>query len=54
MFLSNNKEITRKQVEELLGVKQRRANNILNEMIEKDIIIREGASSSIVYKPKLK
>ena len=42
-------EITTGEVENLLGVKQRRARAILKEMIDENIIIRIGASKNTRY-----
>ena len=42
-------EVTTVEVENLLGVKQRRARAILKEMIDKNIITRIGASKNTRY-----
>lgn len=42
-------QITSRQVEELLGVKQRRARSILGELVERGILERQGSYKSTVY-----
>ena len=44
-----NGGITTAQVTELLGIKQRRAREILVKMVEKKWLKKEGASRSTVY-----
>lgn len=44
-----NGGITTAQVTELLGIKQRRAREILVKMIEKRCLNKEGASQNTVY-----
>lgn len=44
--------IIRKQVEDLLGVKNRRANEILRSLIDKDIIVMLGTTKDAKYKIK--
>ena len=42
-------QITSRETEELLGVKQRRARNILREMVEQGILKRKGAYRNTTY-----
>lgn len=42
-------QITSRHVEELLGVKQRRARSILGELVERGILERQGSYKSTVY-----
>lgn len=51
-FLHEHKVIIRKQVEDLLGVKNRRANDILRSLIDKDIIVMVGTTRDAKYKMK--
>lgn len=48
-FLKENTEITSRQAEELLSVKQRRARIILGEMVDLGIVERQGAYRSTIY-----
>lgn len=48
-FLKENTEITSRQAEELLNVKQRRARVILGEMVDLGIVERQGAYKSTIY-----
>ena len=48
-YVLNNGSITTAQAMELLGVKQRRAREILGKMIESDWLRKEGASRSTIY-----
>ena len=48
-FIKENGQITSHDAEKLLGVKQRRARDILVEMIDKHILQRQGAYKSTVY-----
>jgi predicted HTH transcriptional regulator len=51
-YLQENKQVTRKEVEQLLDVKASRANLILKKMVDNNILIKEGLSKNIVYKVK--
>ena len=51
-YLKENNEITRIYAEELLGVKTRRANEILKELVDKEIIIKLGEHKNIRYSLK--
>ncbi len=48
-YLQNNKEITTRKAEEMLGVKQRRAREILKKLTEKEVLLKCGAYKSTVY-----
>ena len=48
-YITENGMITTVQAAELLGIKQRRARDILAKMIEKKWLKKEGASRSTVY-----
>ena len=48
-FIKENGQITSHQAEELLKVKQRRARIILGEMVEMEILERQGSYKSTVY-----
>ena len=48
-FALENGSITTAQTTELLGIKQRRAREILIKMVEKKWLKKEGASRSTVY-----
>ncbi len=49
-YLKENETITRKKVENLLNIKKNASIDILNEMVAKDLLIKEGKSRDIVYK----
>lgn len=51
-YIKQYGSIRRIVVEDILGVKQRRANIILTEMLDKKIIISEGVNKGIKYKLK--
>ncbi|MFR4438758.1 MAG: hypothetical protein ACLT46_02385 [Hungatella sp.] len=48
-FITNNGKITSRQVEALLEVKQRRARIILGEMVDLNLLERQGAYRSTSY-----
>lgn len=48
-FLLENGKITNKQVQQLLGVKDSRALKILKELIEKDVIAKQGRLKGSYY-----
>ena len=48
-FAKQTGSIKSRQVEELLGVKQRRARRILGELVNMGILERQGAYKSTVY-----
>lgn len=48
-FAKKTGSIKSRQVEELLGVKQRRARRILGELVNMGILERQGAYKSTVY-----
>ena len=48
-FAKETGSIKSRQVEELLGVKQRRARRILGELVNMGILDRQGAYKSTVY-----
>lgn len=49
-YLKEHDSITRREIEELLNVKERRARDIINDLIEKEIIKSEGNRKNIKYK----
>src|SRR6056297_1177436 len=51
-FLSQHEKITRKDVEELIAVKDRRAREILSEMVKNGVLKKEGKSRNIYYTKK--
>ncbi|MGN1054996.1 MAG: DUF977 family protein [Erysipelotrichaceae bacterium] len=51
-FVDKNGFITRKDVEELLGISQTSANRILKDMVDKSVLYRIGNGKSIKYKKK--
>lgn len=51
-FIDKNGFITRKDVEELLGISQTSANRILKDMVDKSVLYRIGNGKSIKYKKK--
>ena len=48
-FLSQHEKITRKDVEELIAVKDRRAREILSEMVKNGVLKKEGKTRNIYY-----
>ena len=48
-FVTENGQITSRQVETLLEVKQRRARTILGEMVDIGVLERQGSYKSTVY-----
>ena len=48
-YVLENSSITTNKVMELLNVKQRRARDILQSMIEKDWLRKTGAARSTIY-----
>jgi predicted HTH transcriptional regulator len=50
-YVSNNKAVTCKEVEELLMVKQRRARTILSELVAAGKLEKIGAARSTKYVP---
>ena len=51
-FLSQHEKITRKDVEELISVKDRRAREILSEMVKMGVLKKQGKSRNIYYTKK--
>ena len=51
-YLKEHDSITRREIEELLNVKERRARNIANSLIAKEIIKTEGNTNNLLYKLK--
>jgi len=51
-YLKENDMVTREEVEKLLGTKKVTTITILNEMLERNLIIKEGKSRDVVYKIK--
>lgn len=51
-YLKNEKYITREDVEKLLGVKRQKALNVLVEMQNMELIIKEGTGKKVLYKLK--
>lgn len=49
-YLRNHECATREQLEKLLGTKKVTTVTILNEMLERNLIIKEGKSRNIIYK----
>jgi len=49
-YLRSNKSINREKVEELLNVKKVKAVSVINEMLENDILIKEGSAKYTSYK----
>jgi len=47
--LSQHEKITRKDVEELIAVKDRRAREILSEMVKNGVLKKEGKTRNIYY-----
>lgn len=48
-FIAENGQITSRQAETLLGVKQRRARTILGEMVDQGLLERQGSYKSTIY-----
>lgn len=48
-YLQKHDKITTSRAEEVLGVKQRRAREILKELTEKEVLLKCGAYKSTVY-----
>ena len=48
-YVNQNNKITSSKVEELLGVKQRRARIILNELVEKQLLKKQGSYKHTQY-----
>lgn len=48
-YLQKSEKITTSKAEELLGVKQRRAREILKELTEKKVLLKCGAYKSTIY-----
>jgi ATP-dependent DNA helicase RecG len=48
-FLYKNGKITRVDVEQLFNVKERRARDILKNMVDKGILKRKGKGSKVYY-----
>lgn len=48
-YLQKQEEITTSKAEEILGVKQRRAREILKDLVEKKVLLKCGAYKSTVY-----
>lgn len=48
-YLQTHDKITTSKAEELLGIKQRRAREILKEMTDKEVLLKCGAYKSTVY-----
>lgn len=53
-YLQKSEKITTSKAEELLGVKQRRAREILKELTEKKVLLKCGAYKSTVYMLNIK
>lgn len=49
-YLKENNTITREKVETLLNIKKNASIDLLNVMVAKDLLIKEGKSRDIVYK----
>lgn len=48
-YLQTHDKITTSKAEELLGIKQRRAREILKEMTDNEILFKTGVYKSTVY-----
>ena len=48
-FLEENEQITNKDVQKLLGIKESRALKILRSLVEIDVLERCGKSRNIYY-----
>ena len=51
-YLNNNEIATREEIEKLLGSKKVTTITILNEMLERKLIIKQGKSRDVIYKLK--
>jgi len=51
-YLEQNNQITRKEVEVLLDIKESRANSILKGMFNKKLLVKKGTTINSVYKLK--
>ena len=51
-YLSKYKIISRVTVQEMFGISKTRANYILNEMLENELIVKQGRGKSITYRLK--
>lgn len=51
-YIKNNGKITSREVENLIGVKNRRAREILKEMIDLKVIVRKGRGKNTYYSLK--
>ena len=51
-YLKNNNNATREEIEKLLNLKKLSTIYILNDMIDRNLIIKEGNSKNIIYKLK--
>ena len=49
-YLRNHESATREEIEKVLGTKKVTTITILNEMIERNLITKEGKSKNIIYK----
>lgn len=49
-YLKNNLKVTRDEAEKLLNVQKVKAVNILNNLLEKNIIVKEGKGKNTTYK----
>ena len=49
-YLRNHDSATREEIEKLLGTKKVTTINILNEMLERNLITKNGKSRNVVYK----
>ncbi len=47
--MQKNEKITTSKAEEVLGVKQRRAREILKELTKKEVLLKCGAYKGTVY-----
>lgn len=51
-YLSSKNYATREELEDILGLKKVTTISILNEMLERNLIIKEGKAKNIIYKKK--
>lgn len=51
-YLNKNDSATREEIEQLLDIKKQKALDILNEMLAKDLIIKEQTGKNTKYKIK--
>ena len=49
-ILSSGEALSREQIEKVLGVRKRRAQILLNELVKKDLVVRVGAARQTRYK----